>query len=214
MAKATRFKAVLFDFDGTLVETHGLILASYNHALTANGKPAVDMSFLSKWAGVPLRDVFTKMGYTAQENDAILASYKEFQKGNLHLTRAFPGTKETLEELKQKKIKVGIVTARYAASTKLMLEHTGLGHFIKEIIAPDNFSKNKPSPEPFLECARLIGVNAKDCLVVGDGCADIVGGHDAGMKTALAEYGYGAAHGCHQKPDFKLKKVADVLNLV
>jgi pyrophosphatase PpaX len=209
-----KFAAVLFDFDGTLVETHDYILGAYNHALASIGKPKIDLEFLSKWAGVPLDSVFRKNGFTEAEIEALTLSFYEFQKANLGLVKAFPETKRVLVELEGRGVKVGIVTARKTRSTKMMLEHTGLGKFIKEIIAPDNFNKNKPSPEPFLECARLLGVTAKECLVVGDGCADIVGGHDAGMKTALAEYGYGAAHECHQKPDFILKSVADVLKLI
>ena len=209
-----KFSAVLFDFDGTLVETHDYILGAYNHALTSNGKPAVDMAFLSKWAGVPLEGVFRGIGFSEKEVESVTQSFYEFQKANLQLVKAFPESKAVLQELEKRGIKVGIVTARKTRSTKMMLTHTGLGEFVKELIAPDNFSKNKPEPEPFLECARLLGVTAKECLVVGDGCADIKGGRAAGMKTALAGYGYGAAHGCDTKADFVLKSVGEVLELI
>ncbi len=209
-----KFSAVLFDFDGTLVETHDYILGAYNHALASIGKQPIDLEFLSRWAGVPLDSVFRKNGFSEEDVEALTQSFYEFQKANLHLVKAFPESKAVLAELEKRGVKVGLVTARKTRSTKMMLEHTGLGDFVRELIAPDNFAKNKPSPEPFLECARLLGLPAGKCLVVGDGCADITGGHAAGMKTALAGYGYGAAHGCDQKADFVLESVADVLKLI
>ena len=119
-----------------------------------------------------------------------------------------------LQDLKKDKIKIGVVTARYRNTTKLIMDERGWNDFFDALIVGDEVGKPKPSPMPFEIAIKKIGVKPRECLVVGDGCYDMISGRAAGCKTCRALYGYGGKEPCAAKADFEINSLKEVLKIV
>lgn len=212
---ANKFSAVLFDLDDTLVHTSQHILQAFNYSLAAKGLPEIDLHTLARHAGVPLRECYKRFGVVGDaEVEEHVRLHKEFQLRRMDLVKPFAQAVPTLQRLRAKGVRIGVVTSRYRPTTLRVMELVGLTQFAEAVVCGDEVSEAKPSPEPFLKCAEMLGVDARDCLAPGDACADLKGAHAAGMKAALAAYGYGALAPCGEKPDYVLKKLEDVLELI
>lgn len=206
------FKAVLFDLDATLIDTGEYILLAFNHALASEGIAPIDYAKLASLAGHPLRDCYAELA-PGKNAKRLCDVHMQFQYDNAHLVKEFPGADGLLKQLNQGGVKVGIVTARYRKSTDRLLEELGLAQYCQARAYGDDAWKGKPHPEPFLETAKMLGERPGDCLVVGDGCADIVGGKEAGCKTCRALYGYGGMEAC-VKSDFEVSSIGEVSAIV
>ncbi len=211
----TQFNAILFDLDGTLVDTSQHILQAFNYSLSSKGLPEIDLHALARKAGVPLRECYRRFGVADDAAvDEQVRLHKEFQTRRMDLVKPFPRVVETLEKLREKGIKIGVVTSRYKAGTMEVMKYASLTPLVEAIVAGDEVKAGKPAPEAFLKCAKMLGVEPAACLAPGDGCADLKGAHAAGMKAALAAYGYGALERCAEKPDYVLERLEDVLGIV
>lgn len=210
--KSAKFKAVLFDLDATLIDTGEYILLAFNHALASEGIPPIGYEKLASFAGHPLHECYKELA-PGCDVKKLCETHMQFQYDNPHLVKEFPGADELLKQLKKNQVKVGIVTARYRKSTDNLLEKLGLSEYCEAIVYGDDPFRRKPHPQPFIECAKMLGVQARECLVVGDGCADIVGGKEAGCKTCRALYGYGGSEACI-KADFEISSLEQVAEIV
>lgn len=119
-----------------------------------------------------------------------------------------------MRAIRKKGLKTGIVTGRDEKSGELVLKFTGLAPLVDASVFGDKTTRIKPDPCQFLECAQLLQTEPEYCLVVGDSKADIEGGNAAGMKTALAAYGYGAIVKSEIRPDYTLNAIDEVLSII
>lgn len=204
------FKAVLFDLDGVLVDTEQYILRSYNFALKQQGFPPMSEKRVAEVAGIPLREVYPRIAPIGNV-EKFIKDHREWQAKHPEWIKKYAKAGEVLAKIRQKGIKVAIVTARYRASTEFVLQKTGLGKLADAIIAGDDLAEDKLTGKPFGEAMKKLAEKAENCLVVGDGCADIVGGKKAGCRTCRAVYGYGAKEECLEQADFEIKKLEEVL---
>lgn len=207
-----KFKTVLFDLDDTLVKAHEHIFRAFNHSLEKNGFAKISEADLSAIAGVPLHKCYEK--FAGSKVEQLVEDHRKFQVQHMDLIEKYAGVDELLQKLRESGVKTAIVTARYRNTTDLIVKQTGLGKLVDKVVAGDDFPEGKPHPRPFLEAAKQVGVLPKECLVVGDGCADIAGGNAAGSKTCRALYGYGASQECGVKSDFEASLPLEVLAIV
>ncbi len=187
--EATRFRAVLLDFDGTVVDTIELILASYRHTLTVHhGASPPDRVFL-KDVGKPLR---TQLGLFARDEAELEAMFQTYitHSRDHHdaLARTFDGVFEVLDRL-HGKIPIGLVTSKARVGVDRGFVRFGLGHFFDAVVTADDVVEHKPSPTPVLEAASRLGVDAGECVMVGDSPHDMAAGRAAGATTAAAGWG-------------------------
>lgn len=180
-------KAVLFDLDGTLLDTNELILTSFRAAFkkVLNIEPPdheIAMLF-----GKPL--VQSLLPYTEDKIDELVTTYRSHNE-SIHdkMCYAFPGVKDMLIALKEMGIKLGIVTSKREILTKRGMKIAGIFDLLDVIITPESTEKHKPNPEPALEACRLLGVNPKETIMVGDATYDILCGKSAGCKTIGVKY--------------------------
>ncbi len=207
------FKAVLFDLDDTLVNAADHILGGFNYALSQQGFPQITENDLSKKAGRPLHSCY-QMFAPGGDLEKFVADHREFQLQNMRLVKDFDGMRETLGELGKNGVKIGIITARYRPTTELIVKQHRLDEYVGAVVCGDDFPEGKPHPRPCLEAAKKLGVEAKNCLVVGDGCSDVMSGKAAGAKTCRALYGYGGRAPCEAKADFEITSIKQVLKIV
>lgn len=187
-------KAVLFDLDGTLLDTAPAFHQLLNQQLHAAGRPLIHLSELrtvvSDGAAAMVSLAFD-MSPEDPEFDhqlkTLLASYHANPAAN---TQLFPGMSEVLNALDEANIPWGIVTNKPERFTTPILQHLGLNKNAKTVICPDHVSERKPHPEGLLKAAAELGVAPEQCCYIGDHLRDIEAGRRANMATIAVTYGY------------------------
>ena len=204
---------ILFDNDGTLVDTYDIILASMRHSThTVLGTVIPDDVLLRK-VGQPLvvqmKD-FTDDPVLQQE---ILRVYREHNHA-IHddAVKAFPGVPEGLRALKEAGFALGVVTSKMHALAWRGLEVCGLASCLDCCIGADDCVHYKPEAEPVIRGAEALGLPPSECLYVGDAPFDIQAGKAAGTLTAAALWGMFPAEVLRDEgPDFEFATFGDLV---
>ncbi|MCA1766952.1 MAG: HAD-IA family hydrolase [Idiomarina sp.] len=186
-------KAVLFDLDGTLLDTAPDLGAALNAVCQQYERPTIDAEIFTPVASHGSRGLLRLAfddNYAHMETElrhAFLSAYKD----NIAThTQPYPGVLELLAVLQRESIEVAIVTNKPERLTHQLLPHFPEFEAIEVVVSGDTLSVAKPSPEPLFHAAEQLGVEPADCVYVGDAERDIEAGRNAGMVTVLAEYGY------------------------
>ncbi|MDR3687576.1 MAG: HAD family hydrolase [Coriobacteriia bacterium] len=206
-------KAVLFDLDGTLIDTEELILASARHATKEVLGEALPDSVLRHNIGVPLRIQMAE--YAPEHVDELLASYRKHN-DIVHddLIREYAGTETALESIRERGLPMAIVTSKSRPVAQRGVDFFGLGRFFEFIVGYEDTTVHKPRAEPILEAARRLGVSAGECIYVGDSPHDMAAGVAAGALTAAAMWGPFADRVLQPGPDFALAHLGDLAELL
>ncbi len=212
-------RGILFDLDGTLLDTAPDLVASLNHVRELEGLqpvPVEDYRHLaSKGAqglisgGMPACD----KGRLRERKEAFLEHYAV---NSVHETRPFDGVPQLLSSLQSRAVPWGIVTNKLEYLTLPILEATGLLAGAGCVICGDTLSHSKPHPAPVRLGCEILGVATVAMLMVGDDIRDIEAGVAAGVHTALAAYGYvdQALDPSSLQDTFIVNEPADVLQLL
>ena len=187
----TAWAAVLFDLDGTLADTVGLILSCFRHTMRTHlGKTPPDEEWILGM-GRPLRVQLGAFARSPDEVDAMVQTYVALQR-QLHdeMVHAYTGIPELLAALETAGVPMALVTSRRIEMTRRTLAHCGFARHFEVIITPDEVTHPKPDPEPvLLALERLGSPPAERTLFVGDSPHDIEAGRAAGVRTAAALWG-------------------------
>lgn len=189
-----RFKALLLDLDGTLLNTAPDMVGALNRLLVKEGKPVVAFETASKFVSKGAA-ALVKLGFgIAPENSeferlrlAFLASYEQHV---CEETQAYDGMMEVLDWCENNNIYWGIVTNKPDYLAKPILDKLKLTERSAVNVGGTTLSVTKPHPAPLLHCTTLLHIAPSDCLYVGDDERDIQAGRAAGMDTAVANWGY------------------------
>ena len=198
MSAPARFapRAVLFDLDGTLLDTIADLADAANLMLAELGRPprgvAEVHSFVGK--GIPnlVRRCLTE-GTSASEAEidtAVAVFRRHYAVVNGVSTTIYPGVVETLQTLRGRDIRLAVVTNKAAAFTLPLLERMDIAHYFDTVVSGDTLPVKKPDPATVrLACARL-GVAPGEALMIGDSANDALAAQGAGMPVLLVTYGY------------------------
>lgn len=183
-----RWQTVLFDLDGTLCDTIGLIIASYQHSLREVLGYEEDEQVIRGWIGKTLADTFS-----AHEQAALLEStYVEYNLANLaRLQRSYEGVRELVAELDAAGVRCGIVTSKRTATAHLSLEAAGLDAMIEVLGAMEDSTHHKPHPEPLLNALAKLGSTGEGVVYVGDATVDLLAASAAGLAGVGVLWGAG-----------------------
>ncbi len=208
-----RYRAILFDLDGTLLDSADLIVAAFQETCRIHLRREIDRAtILAGWAQ-PIRRRFHAI---APERDEELAlDYLERYLA-LHdrLARLFPGVAEVLEALSGRGYALGIVTSKRRATTRAAIEAFQLDRWFHTIVADEDVARHKPDPEPVRTAADRLGVPPHAALMVGDTSLDIAAGRQAGAGTAAALWDPAiSSQVLTEEPDHRLRWPADLLIL-
>ncbi len=214
--KTNNIKAVLFDFDGTIMDTNEVIINSWQHTFrNLTGKEA-DVNMLLGTFGEPLEISIDKMLPEFSRDDA-MRIYREYQYCNFKgLISLFPGVVEVLRELKEKDIKTAIVTSRLRRTTMEGIEKFDLHDFFDTVVTMEDTKKHKPDAEPAFEALRRLDIEAERAIMVGDSKFDIMCARNAGVKSVLVDWSVAAQaeSGIENKADFKIRSLKELLDFV
>jgi pyrophosphatase PpaX len=186
--RLAQVRAVLFDLDGTLIDTVELIRVSFRHATeTVLGEAIPDEITMAK-VGQPLRTQFLDMAPDHVEE--LLRVYRAFNmEHHDELARAYPGTVETLGELASLGMPMGVVTSKGTQAATRGLELFGLSRFFGVVVTADDVSVHKPDPYPLCVAASAIDVPLEYCIYVGDSPHDMRAAISGGAVAVAALWG-------------------------
>ncbi len=187
-------KAVLFDLDGTLIDSAPDLAAAADKLRTDRGLPSLPYEAYRPMAGAGARGmVGVAFGVTPEDvefiplRDEFLANYERCMTERTH---AFAGVAEMLAALQTRQLPWGVVTNKAARFTEPLTRGMPLFATAQAVVSGDTTPHAKPHPAPLLEAARRMGLDPTHCVYVGDDERDIVAGRAAGMATVAATYGY------------------------
>lgn len=200
----SRLEGLLFDADGTLIDTHDIILASMRH--TVNDLYGFDYTDedLMHGVGTPLLDQMVALANgDMQKAESLVTDYRKHN-DSIHDSgiKAFPGVKDALERLQHAGYRMGVITSKRHFMAERGLELTGILKFFEFVIGSDDWPEHKPEPGPILHGCELMDIPTKDCAYIGDSPYDIQAGKAAGCTTYAALWGMFSEEALRaEKPD-------------
>ena len=187
-------RAVLFDLDGTLLDTAPDMVRSLNLLLQEEGVPTVDPVIARQHVSNGTT-ALVNLGFGKQQSvedfERRCKRYLTIYEENLCVdTDFFDGMAETVTFLEEQAVLWGIVTNKPAFLTEPLLKALALDVRASVVISGDSLPQRKPHPQPLFHAAGVIELLTTECIYVGDAERDIIAGNRAGMVTLLASYGY------------------------
>ena len=194
-----QWDAVLFDFDGTLVDSAPDIIAALNLLLGELGQAHVDYDAFRTRAGDGakhlLEQVLTERGASFDDAELpglverLLAHYFEIMTDN---TRPYPAVPDILAEIYQSGMALGVCTNRTQATTDQLLNHFGLAQMFGAVLCADTVTAKKPDDRHLFEAIERLGASPERTIMVGDTATDVAAARNAGIKVVAVSYGYSA----------------------
>jgi pyrophosphatase PpaX len=182
--------AVLFDLDGTLVDTIELIMTSMEFAFGDFDGPRPTREQWLFGLGITLRTQLAQWARTPAELDWLTARYRIYQgEHQYRMTVAYPGVLDVLNELRARGHPMAVVTSKYHALATKVLRHVNFDVHFGAVIGADSIANAKPHPEPVLKALADLKHAAGRAVFVGDSPHDVRSGNAAGIETAAALWG-------------------------
>ncbi|MCF7836680.1 HAD family hydrolase [Candidatus Gracilibacteria bacterium] len=211
-----KLKAILFDFDGTLVYSIDMLVEIFGELLAERNLPKVDPAKIRKLIGEPLPEIFRKIA-PISDADFLEKRFREieFERNNADEIELVTETVSTLEFLKSHNLRIGIVSTKRVAVVEKLARELGIWDFFEIVVGRDLITKPKPDPEPILFGCRKLGIKPQEILFVGDSLLDL-----KSAKAAGATF-FGVLTGVCDRAEFKKNRadyifshIGELVNLI
>ncbi len=216
-------RAVLFDLDGTLIDSAPDIAAAADRALAECGLPARGLTRIRGYIGGGadrlihrcLTDRLDGVADGALFDAALAAFFRHYAAGLTVSTQPYPGVPETLATLHARGYALGCVTNKPDRFTRPLLAALALAPYFEVVVAGDTLAVKKPDPAPLLHAAELLGAHAATTTMIGDSMADLKAARAAGMRVLCVSYGYSPnARLADHAPDALVDHMPELLPLL
>lgn len=206
-------RGIVFDFDGTIVDSMQMVFSALNDALKSRSLPTIEIELLGRMAGLPVIDIISSKAHITE------SAAKEIEKDVFEAYTAFcsehckllPNVECTLKTLKAKQIKLGLFTTTPSKPLKAVAKKFSLNDYFDIMIAKED-AKNKPNPEGLNKIIKEFGIKKDECLYVGDSPIDILTGKAAGIKTIAVATGIATIEQLKEaKPDSIIPNLEKVI---
>lgn len=189
-------RAVLFDLDGTLLDTIGDLAEAAKRMLAELGRPQRPLeeihSFVGKGLPNLVRRCLTENAEASEaEIDAAIPVFRRhYTVVNGLGTRAYPGVVETLEAMAARGFRLAVVTNKAGDFTLPLLERMDIARYFQAVVSGDTLPVKKPDPAMLVHACKLLGVSPREAVMIGDSANDALAARAAGMPVLLVSYGY------------------------
>jgi pyrophosphatase PpaX len=208
------YQAVVFDLDGTVVDSVELIIVSFQHAIRKVLGREVSREEAVAWVGRPLREQMEL--FSPEHADELVEVYREFNhREHDRMLKLYEGIQHLLEGLHEAEVKVGLVTSKSRYTTQMAFDLTGIEGYFDATICADEAPGNKPSPAPILACLEQLGVGAAEAAYVGDSPSDIQAALAAGVAAVAVTWGVFPAEKLEaEKPDALVHTISELAEML
>jgi len=203
--------SIIFDIDGTILDTEQIVLKSLQKILKDELKKEYELHELRFALGIPGKETLKKLNISNIEE--VHPKWSKAEIDFLHEVTVFEEIEDVIKELSLSKLKLGIVTSKTKNDLNEGFEPFGLNNYFEHIICACDTEKHKPNPDPLVACLEKLGVPNEHAIYIGDSIYDMQCAKSAGVKFALALWGSKTTEG-FEKADYILNKPMDILNLV
>lgn len=211
------YDTILFDFDGTVMNTNEVILRSWQHTFQTIENRQEDEAKIIETFGEPLEVTMRKF-FPDMPVDEAVEIYRSYHRDNFgDLITVFPGMKELLAEVKRLGYKTGLVTSRLLHTTKQGLEKYGLEEYFDVVVTADDTKKHKPDPEPINIALAKLHSAPESSIMLGDTMFDLLCAKNAGVASVLVSWSLALQAGDdfgEAAPDHIIEKAEDLLELL
>lgn len=201
-------QAVLFDIDGTLLDTREFIYGAFEHTCRANGLAIRSREEMAVSMGRPLEQIYGD--WSGGRSTEMVEMHRTFQAENLHLSRTFAGAPEMLAALHRRGVRLAAVTSRSKRTSVHTLELAGIHEHFDAIVSAEDVPAMKPDPAPLHHALSALGIAPGVAAMAGDTTHDIEAGRAAGTLTIGVTYGFHGAAIARAKPDVLVASVAEL----
>lgn len=205
-------KAVLFDIDGTLLDTKEFIYQAYQHTLDKHGIKNISREYLESLGGKTLEEYYNILAPEI-ETELLRESHGKFQSDNLHLAVPFPKVQKVLETLKKQNLKIAGITSRGKRLLTKTLEIAGIEKYFDLIITVEDVKRAKPDPEGIFKVLRNFEISKDEAIMVGDSAVDMEAGINAGVKTVGVTYGFLGESIKNLQPDYLIDDLSELIRI-
>ena len=182
---------ILFDLDGTLIDSTPAILESFHVAYQTFNTPIPSDEEIKKLIGLPLDIMFEKLGISNEKKwDYVNAYKKHYRPISKAKTSLLPFAKEAINEA-YKIAKLGIVTTKTARYSEELMQHFGVLEYFDVLVGREDVQNPKPHPEPILQALKALNYNDHKVFMIGDTCLDSVSAKEANVNSIAVTSGYG-----------------------
>lgn len=211
-----KYEAVIFDLDGTLVDSHGSIYESTVVTLKElNYKIEIDESKFQKMIGFHFRDIFNSFDCSIDDLDHFIEIYKGHYFEFINRSFIYPGIIDLLRELNKLDIKIALLTTKGQEQAEQIAEHFHFGKYFDIIKGWLPGEEIKPSAQPLLNICNRLNVKSSNTLMIGDAEIDVQCGKNAGSETCAVTYGYRSRELLlKENPDFLVHSTNEILPLL
>ena len=200
-------RCVVFDLDGTLVDTGPDLTAATNHVLALAGRPAVTVAEVRDMVGLGARKLIERGlaytgGGTPEQAESLLQPSLDYYADNVCVeSQPFPGVEQALEQLQDAGILIGICTNKPEALSHALIETLGWQRFFPVNIGGDSLPFRKPDGRHILTVVERLGGNPAETVMVGDSAVDVGAARDAGLPVVAVSFGFSSVPAAELEAD-------------
>ncbi len=206
-------KAVLFDLDGTLLDTKPFIVASFHHVCSLHGLDVITEEMIQSLGGASLHDTYRHY-HPDHDLEMLCQAHCEFQDGNPEMIRLFPESLAALSNLTELGLRSGVITSRHS-NARVLMEATRILEYFSVVVTCDDIKYPKPHPESMLLALDQLGLGPDEVVFVGDMEADILLGRNTGVRTIGVSCGFSSTEEMRRfNPDHAIETLDEIAALV
>ncbi len=211
--KFNNIQAILFDVDGTLLDTTELIFRCYEYTIAEYSLSPKTREKISITSGEPLEVCYRQL-FPNEDITKLSETHMSFQEKNLHLSKPFNKVRQTLKELNNIGIKIAAVTTRSKRTSTKSLEINDIASLMDVVISREEIVNPKPHPDALIAALNYLKVNPKNAVMVGDTPIDIKAGKNAKVRTIGVTYGPLGDAVKAANPDMVISDISEIISLI